>query len=235
MVGSLELVLFLDWLEQAVLLVTGSAVITHANRAAVRLLSGGGLTRDAGGAIACHLPGETCRLRRLIRQAATAAHQRLGVLFVVHRRCPERPLSVLVAPLAGDRPREPGAPAAALLVGDPERPAAPPEAHLRELYSLTAAEARVAVAVLDAGSLQEIAGRLGVSANCIRIHLQHVFDKTGTHRQAELVRLLLAHRLPAAGPSAPERLRSGDQRLPAPHRAWGATLLAFSSLATSCV
>ena len=31
-----------------------------------------------------------------------------------------------------------------------------------------------------------------LSAGTVRTHVQHIFDKTGTHRQAELVRTLLA-------------------------------------------
>jgi len=36
-----------------------------------------------------------------------------------------------------------------------------------------------------------VASRLGISLATARTHLAHVFDKTGTRRQAELVRLLL--------------------------------------------
>ncbi|MFD0325598.1 helix-turn-helix transcriptional regulator [Lysobacter gummosus] len=39
--------------------------------------------------------------------------------------------------------------------------------------------------------LQHVANALGVTLSTVRIHLQHVFEKTNTHRQAELVRLLL--------------------------------------------
>jgi DNA-binding CsgD family transcriptional regulator len=39
--------------------------------------------------------------------------------------------------------------------------------------------------------LRDIADELSVSYQTVRTHLQHIFDKTDTHRQAELVRLLL--------------------------------------------
>ena len=39
--------------------------------------------------------------------------------------------------------------------------------------------------------LDEIADRLGLSRHTTRQHLRQVFQKTATHRQAELVRLLL--------------------------------------------
>jgi DNA-binding CsgD family transcriptional regulator len=40
--------------------------------------------------------------------------------------------------------------------------------------------------------LKQVSGELSVSVTTVRTHLQHVFDKTGTHRQAELIRTLLA-------------------------------------------
>ena len=117
---------------------------------------------------------------------------------MVPRREGRRPLSLLVAPLRRGHPWRPAPPATAIvLIADPEQATATDGAHLRELYGLTATEARMAVALLDADRLQDIADRFGVSLSTIRIHLQRVFEKTGTHRQAELVRLLLAHRLPA--------------------------------------
>jgi DNA-binding CsgD family transcriptional regulator len=39
--------------------------------------------------------------------------------------------------------------------------------------------------------LKPIADELSLSLATVKTHLRHVFDKTGTHRQAELVRLLL--------------------------------------------
>ncbi|MEV6325562.1 LuxR C-terminal-related transcriptional regulator [Nocardia sp. NPDC051787] len=55
---------------------------------------------------------------------------------------------------------------------------------------MTAAEARVAAATLRGEGLRPIAEELAVSVNTARTHLQHVFHKTGTHRQVELVRVL---------------------------------------------
>ena len=62
---------------------------------------------------------------------------------------------------------------------------------LREDFGLTPTEAAVAVEVLEAHGRQAAADRLPISLATARTHLAHVFDKTGTRRQAELVRLLL--------------------------------------------
>jgi DNA-binding CsgD family transcriptional regulator len=62
---------------------------------------------------------------------------------------------------------------------------------LRRRYGLTKAEADVALRVLDGTGLAPIAEELSISLSTVRTHLRHVFAKTDTHRQAELVRLLL--------------------------------------------
>jgi DNA-binding CsgD family transcriptional regulator len=56
---------------------------------------------------------------------------------------------------------------------------------------LTPAEAAVATEGLKADGLRASADRLGTSVTMARTHLAHVFDKTGSRRQAELVRLLV--------------------------------------------
>jgi DNA-binding CsgD family transcriptional regulator len=88
-----------------------------------------------------------------------------------------------------------------VLVTDPEQAKPAAEAHLRALYGLTKAEARVAHALLDADHLADIAGHLGITLSTVRTRLQRTFEKTGTRRQSELARLLLARRLPASGRS----------------------------------
>jgi DNA-binding CsgD family transcriptional regulator len=60
---------------------------------------------------------------------------------------------------------------------------------LAETYRLTPAETRVLAAVIDGGGVPEASRALGVSETTVKTHLRHVFDKTGTKRQAELVKL----------------------------------------------
>ncbi len=62
---------------------------------------------------------------------------------------------------------------------------------LQRLYGLTSTEARVAALLAKGGSVAEIADRLGNTAYTIRTHLRHIFEKTGTARQVDLVHLLL--------------------------------------------
>jgi DNA-binding CsgD family transcriptional regulator len=61
---------------------------------------------------------------------------------------------------------------------------------LGQLYELTASEALLALHIADGGDTGGYAAARGISRNTVRNQLQAVFDKTGTRRQAELVRLL---------------------------------------------
>ena len=107
-----------------------------------------------------------------------------------------RPLSVLVAPL-GHKASVDGLdlgrtrPAAVVFVSDPEVRQETPAALLQRLYGLTPAEARLAEAMAGGGPLKAAAERLGIGRETARSQLKQVYAKTGTHRQAELVRLLL--------------------------------------------
>jgi len=139
------------------------------------------------------LPAETRRLRSLIG-GCTEPGQGLGGAGGHLRLSREYglPLTVLIAPHRSRfgwidvvRPR------AVLFITDPEaNPGVRPQ-WLREDFGLTPAEAVVAVEILEADGLQAAARRLGISLATAHTHLAHVFDKTGTRRQAELVRLLL--------------------------------------------
>jgi DNA-binding CsgD family transcriptional regulator len=57
-------------------------------------------------------------------------------------------------------------------------------------FQLTPAEVRLAVHLASGVSLTEAAERFGVTHNTVRAQLRSIFDKTDTHRQADLVRLL---------------------------------------------
>ena len=61
---------------------------------------------------------------------------------------------------------------------------------------LTNMEAQVALRIVRGNDLKQVSDELSVSVATVRTHLQHAFDKTGTHRQAELVGFVLAHQQP---------------------------------------
>jgi DNA-binding CsgD family transcriptional regulator len=61
---------------------------------------------------------------------------------------------------------------------------------LRRAFNLTAAEARLAAVIATGVSTEEAAERLAIARETARKQLKSVFEKTGVHRQGELVALL---------------------------------------------
>jgi len=77
-----------------------------------------------------------------------------------------------------------------VLVTPVTAPAAPLTNLLVGLFDLTPAEAAVARGIASGDSIPDFARRNGVSPETVRTQLRAVFEKTGTRRQADLVRLL---------------------------------------------
>jgi DNA-binding CsgD family transcriptional regulator len=67
---------------------------------------------------------------------------------------------------------------------------------LARLYRLTVSELRVLQAVVEVGGVPAVAETLGISEATAKTHLHHVFTKTGTTRQADLVKLVASHASP---------------------------------------
>ncbi len=63
---------------------------------------------------------------------------------------------------------------------------------VRRLYGLTQAEARVTAALTLGETVEQIAHAHGVRTSTVRAQVRSIFDKTGVHRQSDLVRLALS-------------------------------------------
>jgi DNA-binding CsgD family transcriptional regulator len=70
---------------------------------------------------------------------------------------------------------------------------------LRQRFDLSLQEARIALALRDGGTVAEIALRLGMAYETARVHLKSAFAKTDTHRQRELLALVLDTTGPRGG------------------------------------
>lgn len=79
---------------------------------------------------------------------------------------------------------------AVVIVNDPEKPISYSNELLQLLYNLTNTEAVVASALGQGMTLEKIALKLNISRNTVRNHLKNIFKKTGTTRQADLVKIL---------------------------------------------
>ena len=147
-----------------------------------------GLDVVAGRLQAAH-SDEAIELRRLVHEAVTTGE---GGAMLLSRPSDKRPITVVVASFR-NTPTNYGrhSATAAMFVADPEFEVRGIAEALRSLYSLTHAEARLAEVLVNGHSLDQIADLLGITKETVRWQIKHVFAKTGTNRQADLIRLLL--------------------------------------------
>jgi DNA-binding CsgD family transcriptional regulator len=136
-------------------------------------------------------PEDDARLRRALVEvcngAPGAATGRTLTLARTSGRAPLR-ARVLRVPV----PEGGSAESLALLfVSDREAEVELPTAALSCLYGLTPAETALVRELANDRSIQEAAVRLGITIGTARQRLVQIFDKTGTTRQASLVRLVL--------------------------------------------
>jgi DNA-binding CsgD family transcriptional regulator len=66
------------------------------------------------------------------------------------------------------------------------------------IFKLTPAEMRVLMMIVHLGRVPEVAPVLGISEPTVKTHLQHIFEKTGVSRQADLVKLVAGYMSPLA-------------------------------------
>ncbi len=188
---SQDLARTLDISDRATLIVDHQGAIQHANPAAERLLRGANGLCVMNGRLAALQSEATQRLGELVAAATTQDGTRSGGSFSLHRPDGRPSLALRISPLAREtiaiftRPRM-----ALVCVTDLELEMRSPLDDLKDLFGVTAAEARLAGAVFEGLTLPEAAERFGVSINTVRFQLARVFDKTGVTRQAELVKIM---------------------------------------------
>lgn len=187
----------IDLLPNGFILIDEDGRVAHLNGAAERIVQGQNGLRVTGNQLRAWKPLESEHLAALIQVAVmtgrgTGTHS--GGAITISRSENLLPLQVLVSPLRTDRAKV-GAPGqricAVVMIGDPNDKAKMPEVFLQQLYGLTPSEARLTAELAEGNSMQEIAARHELSKETLRSQLRSVFDKTGTRRQAELIRRIL--------------------------------------------
>lgn len=185
----------LDLMPVGVLMISAGGAVLGANRIARDIVAARDVLSIGRSGLEVIKDGRRNLFRDLVSDGIRPRGNRPApqVAFSVSRPSGQRALSVLIWPVSDYRSAEPGwdDPAALVFLGDPERSAEIDEGRLRQLYGLTAAEARVAGLLARGYRLDEIAGMLHVAYETTRKHLKKVLSKVETDRQADLVRTLV--------------------------------------------
>lgn len=192
--SSVELAGALDVVRHGVVVVAGDRLVINLNSAAERIVRAEDGLCVRSGRIAATSKHAEQELHCAVQNALDGERSTVptGRSLTCVRPSGKRPYVVHVLPsYRRDADGAVGRPMALVLVIDPEDEPEPAAALLRRLYRLTDAEAEIALRVMHGADLKDISEQLSISLATVRTHLQRVFDKTDTHRQAELVRLLL--------------------------------------------
>lgn len=184
----------LEGVKEAVMLLNREGRVVRSNRAAASVLKREpGLYMDAG---------EKLRLRNtrnadLFAAALFRCQSPESLLQVVDaaptaqiqvEREGRAPLVLTVQPLpSGRRLRESAV--AVVFIHGAEEVSLEAILSLRDVYGLTLAETRLVCGLVNGVSLKQLASQHHISYETARTHLRRVFSKTGTNRQAVLVKL----------------------------------------------
>ncbi|CAB1368011.1 helix-turn-helix transcriptional regulator [Denitratisoma oestradiolicum] len=158
----------------------------------VLLAQDGFYARD--GVLHCSDPKDDRALRMLLSRFGAGVPQPAGDLTMKVRRAGgDRFWSLLAHPSplrpgVDEKTRSP----VIVLLRDASRTPDVTESALIELLGLTRAEAALAVRLVKGQSLIDSAAALGISRFTARTQLYSIFDRTGVHRQAQLVSHILS-------------------------------------------
>ena len=188
-----------DRLAVGILAVDSSKRIVFMNRVGGRLVAGGDvIVTDAAGRCRGGTPQQSAALHRCLGEVMRTGEP---AIMVMTNAAGERRYSVLI-----DRGGMGHSESVLLFVRDIDRHPVPSEDVLRRLFDFSGSEAKLAHGLASGQDLKEVAETMGVTIQTARTYLKNLFGKTGTNRQAELVRVLIMAAPPvwsADDPAAP--------------------------------
>jgi DNA-binding CsgD family transcriptional regulator len=186
----------LDVMAMPILVLDAEGHCIDTNAAADRLLATTRLIRISGGVLVIADQDASRRVAHAVRAAAAGADLVSTRVTVVALTLEEsRRYAAEVIPLS--RESERNGSLAALLLQEIGKLQPLPDEILVKLYGLTRAEARLVTLLAQDLSLEDAAAALGVARTTAKTHLQHVFEKTGTKRQQQVIRLALSAIVPS--------------------------------------
>jgi DNA-binding CsgD family transcriptional regulator len=187
----------IDRFDFGIVLLDADGSLLFANEPAKRLLDTGHGIRRAGQAIAATDFHDAISLQTAIRHDPESLDH-LHVLLL--NRSASQPLIAVVAALGSQQDLW-GRPTTALYLLDPDRDMHAMVGALCRAHGLTATESLLTMHLVAGATVEDAANRMRIRTQTARAYLKQIFAKTGTHRQAELVRALLIGIVPVGRPA----------------------------------
>ena len=187
----------LDRIGAGLFFVDASGRIVHANASGQGMLAQGVLARASSGKLAPYDASAVQGLDEMFgitengntdvepRGGAVPLTARDGKHYIAH-----------VLPLTTGSRRQAGASTeavAAVFVKKAALDMPSPQSIIAKFYKLTPTELRVLFGIVQVGGVPEVAEAMGVSPSTVKTHLRRLFAKTGTDRQADLVKLVAGY------------------------------------------
>jgi len=192
----------LDGLAAAMLLVDAAGRILHANAAGKAMLGEGLVARGAGGKLIATDAHADRALHDIFANAegGDAAVGAKGIAVPLFACDGERYVAHVLPLTSGARRRAGVAysAVAAVFVRKAALELPHPLETIASTFQLTPAEMRVLMTIVQLGGIPEVAPVLGISEATVKTHLQRIFGKTDTSRQADLVKLVAGYMSPLA-------------------------------------
>lgn len=189
----------IDSLRFGVALCNPGGEVIWANNKARDLLATHPTLHSHGGRIACHSPADRVAIQQLFKDALLGDSSGPGARRVAIGAHRSEPLHCMAFSLAGDSRLGTSHPGLAtndgriaLFLSSPTLGAELDPEGLEHLLGLSPAESRVAAAICSGLSIKEYARSRNLSEGTVRFQLKQVLAKTGTSRQADLVRLIFS-------------------------------------------
>ena len=180
----------MDGLGSAIFFLDAGCRIVHANTAGHDILSAADFLRSVNGQLVARSTQINQRLREIFVGHGKFRVDARGIALPLTADDGERYVAHLLPLTAATRGATGAAykSVAALFVRKAEMFRVNEQVMARS-FDLTPAELRVMLSIIAVGGVPETATVLGVAESTVKTHLQRVFCKTGTGRQADLVKL----------------------------------------------
>jgi DNA-binding CsgD family transcriptional regulator len=184
----------LDGLTAGMFLVDKTGRIVHANESGHVMIGEARFVRAAGGRLVA-TDGRANQSLQDIFAAAECGDDAVGVKGIsvpLPARAGQEHVAHVLPLTAGMRRRAGAsyAAVAAVFVRKATLDVPSPLETVAKRHRLTPSELRVLLAIVEIGGVPEVANALGISETTVKTHLRHLFEKTSTTRQADLVKLV---------------------------------------------
>jgi len=189
----------LDGLSAPTFLVTKDLGLVYANQTGERLLKDNTFVTLTRGKLTFALATAQKTLCRALAGSSDAPDSAGRADVVVQVAAGDRGVSLArVVPMHGVRPDGGTSSdiAGTIFLTGNRMGSEPSPGFAVSVFGLSQAEERVFALVGGGRTVSQTASELGLNVSTVRTHLLRVFEKTGTHRQAELVRLYAGLRVP---------------------------------------